>query len=271
LISFSCVATLRSPTSRAQTFSIEQIYEGLGQLAASSVIGWAAEKTVLRPVDFERLFQDRADAFRRYALELKLLITKENAVDFVHRLVRDHFALHFGLTAITHSDVNKRIHAAQSLGWLGDVRALEPLIVALSDRDANVRGLAARSLGRLGDPKAVLPLVSLLNDRNHEVRLSAIWALGMLHDSSSVHSLTGLLESRNKEIRLEVIQALGRIGDVQVVKSLASALKNSDQEIAAQAANALRRMRTPEAREALEAWDSDQRKLWWKFRQGKQY
>ena len=56
----------------------------------------------------------------------------------------------------------RRRAAAFGLGWLGDNRAVEPLIEALTDQDGEVRVRVATSLGRLGDKRAVIPLLVAL-------------------------------------------------------------------------------------------------------------
>ena len=56
----------------------------------------------------------------------------------------------------------RRRAAAFGLGWLGDARAVEPLIGALTDEDGNVRVNAAEALGLLGDRRAVVPLLTAL-------------------------------------------------------------------------------------------------------------
>jgi twitching motility protein PilT len=68
-----------------------------------------------------------------------------------------------------------RITAAESLGRLGDVRAVEPLCRSLLDTEA--RWAAAEALGRIGDPAALQPLARLLQDPAVEVRIEALLAL----------------------------------------------------------------------------------------------
>ena len=53
--------------------------------------------------------------------------------------------------------------AAEALGYLGDTRAVGPLIQILKDEEPLVRGSAAFALGKLNDTRAVGPLIMLLN------------------------------------------------------------------------------------------------------------
>jgi HEAT repeat protein len=54
------------------------------------------------------------------------------------------------------------------------------LIRALNDEDAEVRAAAAEALGKLGDVRAVDPLEEALNDESAAVKLRATWALEKL-------------------------------------------------------------------------------------------
>ncbi|MFZ1901673.1 MAG: HEAT repeat domain-containing protein, partial [Methanoregula sp.] len=70
------------------------------------------------------------------------------------------------------SDDNEgtRWQAAESLGRLGDPRAVEPLIDTLWDDDARVRLKAAYALGMLGDPRALGPLQKLYRIEREDAR-----------------------------------------------------------------------------------------------------
>jgi HEAT repeat protein len=63
-------------------------------------------------------------------------------------------------------DPSKRWKAAESLGRIGDDRAVDPLIIALTDEDWRVKQKAAWALGKIGDPRALVPLRrALLHER----------------------------------------------------------------------------------------------------------
>jgi HEAT repeat protein len=64
---------------------------------------------------------------------------------------------HF-ITMLDDEDPSKRWKAAESLGRIGDDRAVDPLIIALTDEDWRVRQKAAWALGTIGDPRALVPL-----------------------------------------------------------------------------------------------------------------
>ncbi|MBT8507647.1 hypothetical protein AZH53_04340 [Methanomicrobiaceae archaeon CYW5] len=72
-----------------------------------------------------------------------------------------------------HPEASYRWGAAQGLGRLGDLRALDPLLEAVHDDDWRVRFKAAWALGELGDRRALPALRRLARDPVETVRDSA--------------------------------------------------------------------------------------------------
>ncbi len=78
--------------------------------------------------------------------------------------------------------------AAQALGTLGAVRALEPLLAALEDESPDVRREAAKALGHIGDPRAVERLVALAEDESDPAHWGASEALYVIADKYGLPS-----------------------------------------------------------------------------------
>jgi len=79
-------------------------------------------------------------------------------------------------------DTAVRAEAAMSLGQLGDLQAVTPLISVLQgDSNPYVRSRAAQALGDLGDARARDALMHCLENDMHEVSLKAIEALSKIH------------------------------------------------------------------------------------------
>ena len=70
-------------------------------------------------------------------------------------------------------------YAAESLGSLGDKRAVKPLLAVLGRRNFMLQ-YAIKALGKLGDKRAVGPLTEMLEDQNPHVRKLAAEALSKL-------------------------------------------------------------------------------------------
>jgi len=78
------------------------------------------------------------------------------------------------LGSLQDHDIAVRAEAASSLGQLGNLKAVVPLISTLqNDSDPYVRSLAAKALGELGDPRAMEPLRSAILNDTMEVSMEA--------------------------------------------------------------------------------------------------
>jgi twitching motility protein PilT len=103
-----------------------------------------------------------------------------------------------------------------------DPRIVPAMIPLLQDDDWWIRITTADSLGRLGDRRAVAPLVEALGDP--EVRWAAVEALGRLGDSTALKPLAELLRAPDADVRVEVLLALRRFdhpGVLGVVEQVA--------------------------------------------------
>jgi len=109
---------------------------------------------------------------------------------------------------------------------LADV--VDEFIVDLGDEDWVVRGIAAQSLGELGDTRAVDPLNEALKDDRWEVREAAALALGKIGDARSVDPLIEVLKGEVSYSDAEAAaEALGAIGDPRAVGPLNEALSDN--------------------------------------------
>ena len=96
--------------------------------------------------------------------------------------------------------------AVETLGWLGDVRAVEPLLAISCDSDEDVRITAVEVLTRFG-ASIVEPLASILGGSDEDLREAAIGVLVRLGFSL----LVAALRNSDKEVRLASVEALGRL------------------------------------------------------------
>jgi HEAT repeat protein len=167
----------------------------------------------------------------------------------------------------------------QSLGRLGDRRALDPILGMLQDNDAEIRQQAADALGRLGDPSVVEKLVLTMMDSEMGVRNAASRALTMIEPywerTEVVHALIPQIEAcaRNKEVSIQyaATMLLRRISvpiapggapaphRIEVSRPsgpplgviLQSLLADPDPDVRLAAVESLARMKSPEAAAAL--------------------
>jgi len=173
-------------------------------------------------------------------------------------------------------DAGVRRAAAQSLGRLGDRRAVQPLIGILADPEAEVRRSAIEALADLEDPAAIGPIAGLLKDPDTDVKKEALSALGHfdqkipttgivdllddlsadvrheavnllqnVHDRSAAPAIAKLIHDQSSDVREAVINALGDLGDQNSAGAIAGALTDPSGDVRQQALNALENLHAP--------------------------
>ena len=110
-----------------------------------------------------------------------------------------------------------RKDAAQSLGEIGDPRAVQPLIVALKERFVGT--VSATALGKIGDPRAVAPLISVLEDKDPEFRVAAAQALGRIRDPRVVDPLIYALQDTHRCANTITVLFVQNAGSLQIISS----------------------------------------------------
>ncbi len=141
-------------------------------------------------------------------------------------------------------DSDVRSYAAEALGYIGDARAVKSLSLALKDRDENVRQYAAAALRKIGGP-AIKPLIQILNDTNKDVRERATVTLGNISNARPMEPLILALKDKDKYVRYSAAEALGYIGDAKAVEPLILVLKDRDENVRQYAAAALGKIGGP--------------------------
>ena len=144
------------------------------------------------------------------------------------------------LITLESHDWELRRHAAETLGIIGDPRAVQPLVTALGDHDIGVRWQAIHALERIGSD-AVEPLVSVLGTTKNGVRW---WAAAVLEKlgSEAVQPLVSALGDKNWELRQQAIEVLGSLGDRRAVGPLVAMLRDSHSGVRARSAMALEKL-----------------------------
>jgi HEAT repeat protein len=115
-----------------------------------------------------------------------------------------------------------RQSAAQMLGSMKAVEAINALIKLLTSGDLLVEQTAADALAEIGEP-SLEPLIALLSDRNLELRVKAVDTLGRIGDSRAIDPLLRILAARpaertdkGSELRAAAAEALGNFDDLRV-------------------------------------------------------
>ena len=126
------------------------------------------------------------------------------AVEPLIAIVRDPGASQLLSPYSMRTHTSPRSRAASVLGSMRDRRAVVPLIEALADHtvdDYGCRYVAAESLGYIGDPRAIEALTDALDDPHYLVRSQAASALVTFGLDQRIQVLTHLLETGDDDAR----------------------------------------------------------------------
>lgn len=139
--------------------------------------------------------------------------------------------------------------AAKALGWLGDSRAINPLIDVFRHEWDDTETMttwqtAAKALATIGQ-SALGSLLSALHDQNEAVRYWVADTLGQLADTQAVDALIETLHDSESSVRAMAAKALGNIGGRQATHALSKLLEDNDWYVRSSAINALGQIKEP--------------------------
>ena len=125
--------------------------------------------------------------------------------------------------------------AAESLGKIGDPRAVDSILPLLQDPAAVVREASVMAMGRL-KPTATEGVVALLTqalkDPVESVRQAAVVAFGEIEPGPRLlEPVVGLLRSSDATIRRAAARALLQVDSSQSVPAFVAAGRDSDAEV----------------------------------------
>lgn len=144
------------------------------------------------------------------------------------------------LLALKTGDTGTRIAAIRSLGEIGGVRVIAPLVYCAGRPEADIRAAAVEMLGRLAEPSTLPKLLERLDDQNSAIQVRAISALANFPASSIPYDrLRPFLKSGNEELQAEAALTLARLGDLASTDSIIGLLSSPHASTRQAAATAL--------------------------------
>ncbi|HLY31610.1 MAG TPA: HEAT repeat domain-containing protein [Ktedonobacterales bacterium] len=143
---------------------------------------------------------------------------------------------------LTSGDARQRRTAAETLGSLRALEALDALIERLDDGESAVRVAAARALGQIGGKRARAALRKRSDSSDVTLRVAIAQALGASPDPLSTPTLLRLLEDADPRVRVAAAIALGMLGDERAVGPLREHRDDPDPWAQNAAISALRRL-----------------------------
>ncbi len=165
----------------------------------------------------------------------------------------EHAAIPFEalVKALDFPEATTRARAAESLGYRGQIEALEPLLVHLRapEPDPAVRSAIYTALGRLGGERALSPLTACLEGEvRPELRADCAQALGRLNLPQALTRLLAILnDDPSILVRSRAVDALGNHSHARSVAALAKLLTGGNRSLAARAVRALGETANPAA------------------------
>ena len=138
-----------------------------------------------------------------------------------------------GLIGCLQNDVHREVRctAAESLGEIGDRRAITALLEGTKASYWEIRKAAVESLEEIGDPSVIDGLIACFHDDHVEVRRSAVEAAGEMENVRAVRPLMDMLDDEDWEIRRSSAEALSEIGDPAAASGLIDHLKEPHPEV----------------------------------------
>ena len=144
---------------------------------------------------------------------------------------------------------SRRASAAFVLGDIGSRAAVPDLMALLSDNDRDVRAAASRSLGRLGAVEAIQPLVTAAVDGS--VRLDVVNLALLDIGPAAVGHLVRMLDHGDPSTRASAMMLIGFLGSAPDVDPILDHLSDAAASVRSATATALGRLGASEARDAL--------------------
>src|SRR5579871_1401838 len=155
------------------------------------------------------------------------------------------------------ADLNVRESIVEALAMLTDPRAEATLIAALNDRLDFIQQDAAQGLGRLKSVRAIEPLIALLRQQTHPREVGFTRSANLAQATASALAQVGrpafpalldLLNTPNASpyVLKPAISAANTVGDRRIVPALVRLL-NGDEETVSTAAAALAKWNAPDS------------------------
>jgi len=207
--------------------SLLDVYKENGNIFAARALSWIGDTSVVDT--FIAALEDERPSFRISATEVISSFEDRRAVEPLMALLYE-------------KDSYIAEQAAYALGNLGDEEIVSELLDALfRTEETKVRVAITNTLGRIGDHRAVEPLIEILNqveanlaniDNHTELDLGCIaaFSLGLLGDKRAFELLLRALKNPapNNWMRPFAAAALGRLGDKQAFDHLINILEDED-------------------------------------------
>ena len=153
-----------------------------------------------------RLLPWRLRCFLRYAGQSLLLKTFSGEIEFVHRRLRDYFALRELVPQLRGPDLHQRVGVIRALGFQG-AAAVELLAELITEGSTEERTVAVNAIARISAPEVTTHLNRALADPAPEVRRAVVGNLRNISKEDRVRMLTRAAGDSESTVQMAVIDA----------------------------------------------------------------
>ena len=143
------------------------------------------------------------------------------------------------------------INSVEALASIGGQPAEEHLINALELEGLKACLAAANGLGTLKSVRAIDPLAKIMDGIDERIATAAATSLGLINDKKAIPVLINKVESRWLSLRLACLKSLVSIGGPDVTEGIALALGDISETVRQTAVNALLEIGDPAVPYAL--------------------
>lgn len=123
------------------------------------------------------------------ALEDEYPVAREQTIAILSQYSDERVFIHLTEVMLNDEDEDVRAGAAKALGYLGDEKAIDPLIIALGDREDWVKENVATALGRIGGERVIPHLMDVQKDESKDVRSAAKNAVKKIRERLGISAI----------------------------------------------------------------------------------
>lgn len=224
LLGWGLISVLPAPTASAKTASDQQaLNQNIADLKSSDLntasraaaeLGASGDIRAVEPL-IEALHHE--DSMMQYSASAALQKIGAPAVPAM-------------IAHLNHDNPEFVAQLVETLGQIGDPRAVEPLCQLLSDQTPyKVRMAIVKALGEFNDPRAIEALIGVMKEKFSAERHLAMEPLVKI-GKSALEPLLAQLESKDSDVVRIATTALVKIGDSRAVDRMIEVFKTTDSD-----------------------------------------
>lgn len=137
---------------------------------------------------------------------------------------------------------NSRSRAAECLGKIGNINAVQPLLEVLDDENEFCVMAAAKALGKLGAPSAIPGLLQTLGHKSLLVRTAGSSALKKLKDHWTPEPFIAVLAAEDERIALFAIDVMGELKSGEAIEPLTRLAASGNKKVKKAAGKVLKKI-----------------------------